>query len=473
MKTKLNVLKVLLTALTLCTGSMVIAQQTAVKGVVVDQTGEPVIGASVREKGNEKTGTMTDIDGNFALTVSKPNASLLFTYVGMENETVALNGRTEITVTMRESAQNLNEVVVVGYGTSKKSDLTGSVASLSQEQMKQGISTNADQMLQGKIAGVQVTSNSGAPGAATSIRIRGASSINGSNEPLYIIDGLQVSGDAGEIGGFNWTGDGSSGQTNSANPLASIAPSDILSIDVLKDASATAIYGAAGANGVVIVTTKKGQSGRVNVTLDAYVAWQQVAKKLDMLDLRGYAQYQLDLYNEGANTQLNDSYRDVNLLGKGTDWQDEIFRTALMQNYQVSVSGGNDRVNYAVSGGWMDQDGIIIGSDFSRFNSRVSVDTHFTKWLKMGGKLAFTRTNETVTLNDGSGGIIMQAMTMQPDVPVYDFEGKYASPTSVNGSSSWNPVALALQRNNTLRRQTVMGNFYLDADFLKYFTFHA
>ncbi len=474
MKSKLlSVFKGLMATLMIMLASDAWAQQTEVKGLVQDEAGEPIIGATVREKGNEKFGTSTDIDGNFVLKVTKPNATLTVTYVGMEPETVSLGGRTDITITMRESSQNLNEVVVVGYGTSKKVDLTGSVASLTQEQMKQGISTNADQMLQGKIAGVQVTSNSGAPGAATSIRIRGASSINGSNEPLYIIDGLQVSGDAGEIGGFNWTGDGSSGQTNTANPLASIAPSDILSIDVLKDASATAIYGAAGANGVVIVTTKKGQAGRVNVNLDAYLAWQQVAKKLDMLDLPGYAQYQLDLYNEGANNQLNDSYRDVNLLGKGTDWQDEIFRTALMQNYQLSVTGGNDKVNYAVSGGWMDQDGIIIGSDFNRFNSRVSVDTHFTKWLKLGGKLAYTRTNETITLNDGSGGIIMQAMTMQPDVPVYDFAGNYASPTSVNGSSSWNPVALALQRNNSLRRQTVMGNFYGDLDFAKYFTFHA
>lgn len=415
MKTNPAVLKSLLAALMICIGFNTWAQQTEVRGVVLDQSGEPVIGASVREKGNEKFGTSTDIDGNFIVKVTDPNATLLVTYVGMENESVKLNGRTELTVTMRETSQNLNEVVVVGYGTSKKVDLTGSVASLTQEQMKQGVTTNADQMLQGKIAGVQVTSNSGAPGAATSIRIRGASSINGSNEPLYIIDGLQVSGDAGEIGGFDWTGDGSAGQTNAANPLASIAPSDILSIDVLKDASATAIYGAAGANGVVIVTTKKGQAGRVNVNLDAYLAWQQVAKKLDMLDLRGYAQYQNDLYNEGASYQLNDTYRDINLLGKGTDWQDEIFRTALMQNYQLSVNGGNDKVNYAVSGGWMGQDGIIIGSDFNRFNSRISIDTHFTDWLKIGGKLAYTRTNETVTLNDGSGGIIMQAMTMQPD----------------------------------------------------------
>lgn len=473
MKSKKSVLRRLMTALLIALTLPAWAQQVEVKGLVQDETGEPIIGATVREKGNEKFGTSTDIDGNFTIKVTKPNATLMVTYVGMESQNVALNGRTQITVTLKESSQNLNEIVVVGYGTSKKVDLTGSVASLTQEQMKQGISTNADQMLQGKIAGVQVTSNSGAPGAATSIRIRGASSINGSNEPLYIIDGLQVSGDAGEIGGFSWTGDGSSGQTNAANPLASIAPSDILSIDVLKDASATAIYGAAGANGVVIVTTKKGHAGRVNVNLDAYLAWQQTAKRLDMLDLPGYAQYQLDLKAEGVNSQISNSYLDPSLLGKGTDWQDEIFRTALMQNYQLSVTGGNDKVNYAVSGGWMDQDGIIIGSDFNRFNSRVSVDTRFTDFFRLGGKLAYTRTNETITLNDGSGGIIMQAMTMQPDVPVYDFDGNYASPSNVNGSSSWNPVALALQRNNSLRRQSVMGNFYADLDFLKHFTFHA
>jgi TonB-linked SusC/RagA family outer membrane protein len=450
------------------TVAMSMAAGTPVKGVVFDSSGEPVIGATVRVDGEKNAGTATDLDGNFVLEVPSTNATLVVSYVGMSTQKVKLAGRSNVTVKMANNDINLNEVVVVGYGTAKRVDITGSVASLTAEQMKQSIVTNADQMLQGKVAGVQVTQNTGAPGGATSIRIRGASSINNSNEPLYVIDGIQMSGAASSIGGFDWAG-GTNGQSNVANPLAAIAPSDIVSIDVLKDASATAIYGAAGANGVVIVTTRRGKAGITNVTYDGYVAWQQTAKRLDMLDLPGYAQYQKDLLTEGVGFTLNDAYKDPTILGKGTDWQDEIFRTAFMQSHQVSITGGNDKATFAASGGWMNQDGIIIGSDFSRFNSRFSVDAQLTPWLKMGGQLAYTYTNEKITRNDGSDGIIMQALTMQPDVPVYDFDGKFAGPSTTAGSSTWNPVCLALQTNNKLYRHRIMGNFYASIDFLKHF----
>lgn len=447
--------------------------QITVTGIVTDQRDEPVIGATVLEDGTTN-GTATDIDGKFTLTVKSDKATLTFSYIGMQSQKVKLNGRTELSVKLKDSdATSLDEVVVVGYGTQKRVDVTGSVASLTQEQMKQSIVTNADQMLQGRIAGVQVTSNSGAPGGATSIRIRGASSINNSNEPLYIIDGIQLSTATSDIGGFSWAG-GSNGQTK-VNPLASIAPSDIVSIDVLKDASACAIYGAAGANGVVIVTTRRGQAGHTNVSYDGYVAWQQVAKKIDMMDLREYGQYQRQLYDSGFITasQIDQAFLDPTLLGKGTDWQDEIFRTAFMQSHQVGVNGGSEKVSYSFSGGWMGQQGIIVGSDFNRFNSRFNVDASLTKWLKFGGSLAYTRTNEKITLNDGSDGVIMQAMTMQPSVPVRDFDGNWAGPATVNGSSTWNPVALALEKNNRLLRQRVMGNFYGNVKFLKFFTFQA
>ncbi|MGM9804108.1 MAG: SusC/RagA family TonB-linked outer membrane protein [Muribaculaceae bacterium] len=447
--------------------------QTSVTGVVLDSSGEPIIGATVREKGSQAGGTATDFDGKFVLKVASTKSTLVVSYVGMQTQEVKLAGRSEVTVKMVDGDISLDEVVVVGYGTSRRVDITGSVSSLTAEQMKESIVTNADQMLQGKVAGVQVTQNTGAPGGATSIRIRGASSINNSNEPLYVIDGVQMSGAGGSIGGFSWAG-GSDGQ-NTVNPLAAIAPSDIVSIDVLKDASACAIYGAAGANGVVIVTTRRGKAGHTSMTYDGYVAWQQTAKRLDMMDLRQYAEYQGQLVEDGFITgqNINNAYRDPSILGKGTDWQDEIFRTAFMQNHQLSISGGTEKVTFAASGGWMNQDGIIIGSDFSRFNGRFSVDAQMTPWMKLGGQLAYTRTNEKITLNDGSDGIIMQAMTMQPDVPVYDFDGNFAGPTTVNGSSSWNPVALALQKNNTLLRQRIMGNFYASIDFLKHFNFRA
>lgn len=466
---KLNVKLLLLALFSIV--SMSLTAQVTVTGTVLDQTGESIIGASVVEKG-QQGGVTTDIDGHFTIKVNKADATLVISYIGMKTEEVKLNGRTKIEVTLHDSSESLNEIVVVGYGTQKRSDITGSVASLSEDQMRQSIVTNADQMLQGRVAGVQVTQNTGAPGGATSVRIRGASSLNSSNEPLYIIDGVPMSGGT-SIGGFDWMG-GTNGQTT-VNPLASIAPSDIVSIDVLKDASACAIYGAAGANGVVMVTTRRGSAGKTNITYDGYVAWQQVAKKLDMMNLREYAEYQTQLYDEGiiGDANYDKMYSIPGQLGKGTDWQDEIFRTALMQSHQVGVTGGNDKTQFAMSAGWMKQDGIIIGSDFTRFNTRFNLDTNFTDWFKIGGNLAYTRTDETITRNDGSDGVIMQAMTMMPSVPVYDFEGNWAGPETVNGASSWNPVALALITNNTLLRQKVTGSFYANVDFLKYFTFRA
>lgn len=466
---KLNVKALLLALFAMV--SMSLTAQVTVTGTVLDNTGETVIGASVVEKG-QTGGVTTDIDGNFTIKVKKADATLVISYIGYKTQEIALKGRNKIEVTLEPSSEALEELVVVGYGTQKRSDITGSVASLSEDQMRQTIVTNADQMLQGKVAGVQVTQNSGAPGGATSVRIRGASSLNSSNEPLYIIDGVPMGGST-SIGGFEWMG-GSNGQTT-VNPLASIAPSDIVSIDVLKDASACAIYGAAGANGVVMVTTRRGSAGHTNITYDGYVAWQQVAKKLDMMDMREYAAYQTQLYNEGVlnDTNYDKMWSDPSLLGAGTDWQDEIFRTGFMQSHQVGVTGGNDKTVFAMSAGWMKQEGTVIGSDFTRFNTRFNVDNNFTKWLKVGGSLAYTRTDETITRQDGNDGIIMQAMTMMPSVPVRDFDGNWAGPNTTNGASKYNPVAMALITNNTLLRQRVTGNFYLNADFAKYFTFRA
>ncbi len=469
---KRKCLVTLLLAAVALMNSLAATAQMTVKGTVIDDTDEPLIGVSVKEEG-AASGVVTDFDGNYTIKVSSGKAVLVFSYIGMNEQKIKVDGRSVINVTMSANSTALDEVVVVGYGTQKKSDITGSVASIGEDAMRKTIVTNADQMLQGKIAGVQVTQNSGAPGGATSIRIRGASSLTSSNEPLYVIDGVPMSTSNSTIGGFSWAG-GTDGQ-NTVNPLAAIAPSDIVSIDVLKDASACAIYGSAGANGVVLVTTRRGSAGRSNVTYDGYVAWQTAPKKIDMMNLREYAVYQTKLYNDGiiGDGNYDKTFADPSILGTGTDWQDEVFRTAFMQSHQVSLTGGNDKTTYAMSAGWMGQDGTIVGSDFNRFNTRFNLDHQLTSFLKLGGSLAYTRTNEKITLNDGSDGVIMQAITMQPQVPVRDFEGNWAGPTTVNGSSSWNPVALALEKNNTLLRQRMMGNFYMSVDFLKNFTFRA
>jgi len=273
-----------------------------------------------------------------------------------------------------------------------------------------------------------------------------------------------MSGEGTEIGGFDWMG-GSNGQER-VNPLSTIAPSDIVSMDVLKDASATAIYGAAGANGVVIITTRRGEKGAVKLSYDGYVTQQTLAKKLDLMDLREYAQYQIEL-GEFLQEDVDDAYKDPSILGKGTDWQDAIFRDALMHSHQVSLTGGSEAMQFAASGGYMNQEGTIFGSGFERYNARFNADGEVNKWLKMGGSLAFARTDEVITRQDGNDGVIMQALTMQPSVPIYNFDGTWAGPNNVNGASRFNPVWLATMQNNTLVRNRTMGNFYLNARLYK------
>lgn len=447
------------------------AQTGSVSGTVISATDEkPVIGVLVAVKGSTSIWATTDMEGRYTLKNVPSNATLTFISLGFQEQSVPLAGKAILNVILKEAIAELDQVVVVGYGSMKKSDLTGSVANVSGGKLRESIVTNVDQMLQGRVAGVQITQNSGAPGASASIRIRGASSINNSNEPLYIIDGIPFSGEGKEIGGFSWAG-GSNGQ-KFVNPLSTIAPSDIVSIDVLKDASATAIYGANGANGVILVTTKRGKAGAVTISYDGYAAVQQVGKKLDMMNLREYAKYQVEL-GEFIQQQPDEAYKDPSILGTGTDWQNEIFRTAVMSSHQISLTGGNDMVQFAASGGYMSQEGVVLGSAFDRFNSRLNVDGSPYKWLKIGGSLAFTHTEETITNNDGVDGVILQALTMQPNIPVYNFDGTWAGPNDVNGASQYNPVWLALMKNNEYIRNRVMGNFYLNATILRDLTLRS
>ena len=448
----------------------VFGQAREVQGRVLDgaQNGEPMIGATVMVKGTSQ-GTVTDIDGNFTLSVPK-EAVLVISSVGYKTFEVKAN-KTRLSVTLEEDTQVLDEFVVVGYGSMRKVDLTGSVGSITGEKLRESIVTNPDQMLQGRVAGVQVTQNTGAPGGATSIRIRGASSITGDNEPLYIIDGVPMAGSGADIGGFDWAG-GSNGQTK-VNPLAAISPQDIVSIDVLKDASACAIYGSAGANGVVIITTRRGEAGKVHVTYDGYVGVQTFARRLNMMDLHDYAVYQKDLYEQGVSTYLNEIYQDPSLLGRGTDWQDAVVRTALTHSHQISLHGGSQKTQFSLSGGYMNQDGTVVGSNFERFSARTNIDHEFAKWLKVGGSLSYARTNEKIINNDGESGILMSAITMQPDVQVKDKNGNWSGPSNLNASANYNPVAMALLFNNRLRRDRIMGGFYGQFNFTSYLNFRA
>lgn len=438
-----------------------------ITGKVTDESGTGLVGVNIVEKGTNN-GTITDMNGSFKITVQSMTGTLVFSMIGYETAEVPIEGKTLVDIQMSVSEEAIDEVVVVGYGTMKKSDLTGSVASVSGDDLKRSITTNIDQAMQGRISGVQVTQNSGQPGGASSIRIRGASSVNGSNEPLYIIDGVQFVGSGTQISGFDWAG-GANGQ-NRVNPLSTINPADIVSIDVQKDASAAAIYGAQAANGVIIITTRKGKKGETKISYNGYTAMQTLPKKLEMMNLREFAEYKNQIADE-LEQNRSEYYLDPSILGEGTDWQNELFQKAMMQNHQLSVTGGTNTTTYSLSGGYFKQDGIIVGSDFNRFNTKINLDSELKKWLTMGGVLTFAQTKETITLNDGGDGVIMQALLMQPDVAVKNADGTYAGPA--DQFSAINPVALALEKFNQLKRQRVTGNVYANLSPFTGFSFRS
>ncbi len=446
------------------------AQQRKVTGrVTSDDDGEGLPGVTILEKGSSN-GTISDADGHFSIDASQ-EAVLIFSFIGFQTQTVPVQGRTAINIQMIQDVTSLEEVVVVGYGSQKKSDLTGAVASISGDNLRQSVVTNMDQALQGRVAGVQVTQNSGAPGGAVSIRIRGTGSLSGDNEPLYVIDGIPVDGQGSEISGFSWAG-GANGQ-NRVNPLAGINPSDIESIEVLKDASATAIYGSRAANGVVIVTTKRGQSGQARITYDGYRGWQSLSNKLEMMNLQEYANFQLEVSEQIPNFVLDDRFLDPSALGEGTDWQDEVFEVAPIQNHQISFSGGTDDFTYAISGGYFDQDGIIIGSGFERISTRINLDAKVNDWIKVGTSISYADIDEVITLNDGGDGVVAQALVMPPSVPVRSDDGSFAGPNNNTAEIGANPVALALLRNNTLEREQFYANFFADLQLTKGLSFRT
>lgn len=374
-------------------------QAKKVSGVIIDATGLPVIGANVLEKGTTN-GVITDLDGKFTLNV-KPGSTLVISYIGYVTQEIKITNQKNLNITLEEDSETLDEVVVVGYGTMKKSDLSGASVSMDENDLKGSIITNLDQSLQGRAAGVTAVTTSGAPGSSSSIRIRGQATINANAEPLYVIDGVIVQG-GGQSGADFGLGDAlGNGSVSTISPLSTINPADIVSMEILKDASATAIYGAQGANGVVLITTKRGKAGEAKFTYDGMVAVQRQTKRLDLMNLREYANFYNDFVNVGEETE-SAYLSDPSLLGKGTNWQDAIFQTALQHQHQVSAQGGSDKVQYYVSGSYMDQEGTIIGSDFSRFSVRTNLDAQLKKWLKLGLSATYSSTDESLKLADSN-----------------------------------------------------------------------
>ena len=447
------------------------AEQTKkVTGTVTDGEG-PIIGATVRVKGST-VGAVTDIDGNFSIDVPA-GATLEVSYVGYETQTIKVGSQSVINVVLKQDAESLEEVVVVGYGTMKKSDLAGASASMDEKAIKGANITNIDQSFQGRVTGVTAVQTSGAPGSSSSIRVRGQATINAGAEPLYVIDGVIVQGGSNQSGASLGLGDAlGNGSVSTVSPLSTINPADIVSMEILKDASATAIYGAQGANGVVLITTKRGKAGEAKFTYDGSVSVHRQMKRLDLLNLREFAEFYNDMAAQGEISKPDETYSDPSILGKGTNWQDAVFRTAWQHQHQISAQGGTETVKYYLSGGFMDQEGTIIGSNFNRYSFRANIDAQLKKWMKVGVNVSYTRTKDDLKLADSDEGLINYSLTTPPDIQIYDVNGGY-SHISKDGFTSPNPIAMAMMDDITLKRQNLNGSVFADITPIQHLTWHT
>lgn len=440
----------------LCSFGLASAQNSdgKVTGTVLDQSnGEPLIGVNILVKGTPQ-GTMTDLNGDFTIN-AKNGETLRVSYIGYAAQDVKITSG-KLTIRLKESEKSLDEVVVVGYGTQKRKDLTGSISSVTGKDLLKTQPATFDQALQGKVAGVVVQQISGQPGGGVSIQIRGLSSITANSSPLYVIDGVIIppSSDPG----------------NGSNPLNSINPSEIESIDVLKDASSTAIYGSQASNGVIVITTKRGKVGAAKVTYDFYAGYQELPKKLPTVNLQQFATLLNARENEiygGWSWDARPQFANPEYLGTGTDWQGALFRSAPMTNHSLTVSGGDNRTQYLLSASYFDQQGISLGSDFQRYSVRLNLDNKTTDWLKIGTSLQLAHVDEDVTATQSN--VISTAFNLTPDVPVKNADGTYGGVTNPSGvvQPTPNPIALALMNKDKKQRYQLFGNIYAEIQFTK------
>ena len=443
-----------------------------VRGVVKDETGEPVIGATVMEKGTTTNGVVTDLDGNYTIEIPA-DGMLAVSYIGCKDQDIKVNGREVINVNLADDNKVLEEVVVVGYGVQKKRDVSTAVSSVKAEALANNPSTDFRQALAGKMPGVQVTVPSGDPEGSVSIRVRGVSTVNAGSDPLYVVDGVPM-----ERG------------------FANLNTNDIESVEVLKDASAAAIYGSRGSNGVVLVTTKKGTSDKLSVSYDGYVGVQNVSKKLDMMNAYEYAEFVKDAHdNAYLDKNPNGSANDPNssrkegymkipdmlvpyLEGKtgltDTDWQDAIFRSAMTTGHNISLSGKSNSINYFVSGNYMKKEGIIIGSDFEKYGGRLNLSGQH-KRLKFGVNFAPSYSVSNSVNASGANGIVQSALMMPPIFPVYNPDGSYNYQgngylrigTDYQINEVLNPVAMARLQSNVTDRMSITGKAFAELELMK------
>lgn len=428
------------------------AADVPVSGRVTGNDGVGLPGVTVLVRGTS-IGTATGSDGSFSLNAPE-GSTLVFSFVGYATQTATISAANSgaLAINLKEDTQKLNEIVVVGYGTQQRGSVTGAVSSVSSRDIASQPVADATQAIQGRAAGVTVTSNGGAPGGAagTSIRVRGITSA-GNNNPLYVVDGFPLPDNGSE------------------NQLNAISPNDIESIDILKDASATAIYGLRAANGVVIITTKRGKAGVSTINVDGYRGVQQVWRKLDLLNAQEYAVINNENRIAGGQAIVVDRLRDPQALGEGTDWQDAVFRKAAIQNYSLSATGGSDKARYAVSGSYFQQDGTIVGSQFERFTLRANGDVQVNKILKIGNSISLTHLNDRqITSNSGEYGTVQQAIRIPAIIPLYRPDGYYYEPRGQQDNFvEENPVAAATLNNQKFTRNRFLTTFFAELEPVK------
>lgn len=417
-------------------------QSISVTGTVVDQNGEPLMGVNVIEKGTTN-GTMTDMDGRFTLSVPG-NATLQISYIGYTTEEVVVNNQTKLNITLKEDSQNLDELVVVGYGVVRKADLAGSVAVLDSKNFKDQPIVQVSDALQGRVSGVQVQ-NSGVPGGTVKIRVRGSGSINRSNDPLYVIDGI-----VRESG------------------LTGLNPEDIRSMQVLKDASSTAIYGSRGANGVVLITTKTGKANTREITLDAKVGIGTVAKRYETLSPYEFA----NLYNTyRPNTFTHEQLSAFQNGTAGTDWQDQIYQTGITQDYKLTFSGGSDKIQYLVSGNYVGQDGVVIENKNERFQARANITSQVTDWLHVTADVnASHNIRHSGDFSAGKGNIVNVAMNYSPVLGILNEDGSYTR-DPYSALTQNNPVGMLKEQTGETITDIVNARMDLKFDILPGLTF--
>lgn len=429
-----------------------------VTGSVTDENGAVLPGVSVLVKGTQK-GTTTNEEGSYRLEVENPAATLVFSFVGYVSQEISVGNRSIIDVSLGPDLKSLDEVIVVGYGTQKKSDLTGSVSSLKEEDFNPGANASVDQLILGRASGVQINQTSSEPGGGVSVRIRGASSLNAGNEPLYVIDGLPVdnSSSLSASGG----GTGTSSNLNPRNPLNSLNPNDIASIEILKDASATAIYGSRGANGVILITTKKGKNGKVGVNYDFNYGLQSVAKPLEILPTAQYIQFiNAIAREEGRNLEFTDA--DIATIGTGTDWQKEIYRQAPLSSHNVSVSGGDDKTTFFTSLNYFDQQGVVKASGIKKYIARINLGRKFGDKAEIGINLNTSvlkdRNNvDGVNVNE-TGGPINSALLYDPTEAVRNEDGRFSQSKNLTIN---NPVSLIEGIKSSILTNRTLGNAFV------------